>query len=175
MGTVRAIISTRIELNKQKEVSESFQKLIQKDELETFLKLYIQFIHEETDKLRAFVFGWAALEILIQKGYKPFQQSFQKDLKEKKIPEPVCRLLVSKNIGQNADFNKINVRDKFVAICYYLCSNTSFEPDFEKFKRIKELRDELYHHGKIAEASLPISELKNLLAKFLGLLLSYIS
>lgn len=69
--------------------------------------------------------------------------------------------------------DKYNPVDKFSVIAAVLTGESS-DADIENFKRIKKIRDNLFHGQDVPETSLPNAELQSLLNKYFRNHLDYI-
>jgi hypothetical protein len=127
--------------------------------------LLIQAISRDTDKLRRFISGWSALEILVNKVFSEYEKLF------------IQNLIGTAPTGHTQRYfdriryvmqDKYRITDKFVIVVACLGENESTESDIDDFESIKEKRDSLLHGNLIDESSLPINETIRLLKKYLS-------
>ena len=134
---------------------------------ERILRLSSQMSDGESDRLKAFLSGWAALEILVAKYFKSCEESFMSPLLTPDQPALRQRFL-----GRVRDVmkDKYRLTDKFAAVSVVLfphAPDEDVQKDFEEFTRLKKFRDKLYHGEEFADADLPLAELRTLLRKYL--------
>ncbi len=121
----------------------------------------------ETDRLKAFLSGWAAIEILIAKTFKTYEDAFlsplanaeQQGLREKFLARV-------KSVMKD----KYRLTDKFAAVGAVLfpyAPESESQKDFEKFIKLKKLRDSIFHGEEFSERDLPVYELAVLLRKYI--------
>ena len=126
-------------------------------------KLLVQAISEENDKLRRFMFGWSALEILINKVFSEYEKKFVQNLLGS---DPANHM--QKYFGRIRDVmeGKYRITDKFIIVAACI-SDTTIDSDIETFTSIKKKRDALIHGKDVEEATLPIQQTIVLLKKYL--------
>ena len=128
-------------------------------------RLLVQAISKDNDKLRRFISGWSALEILINKVFSEYEKLFIQNLIGTAPTGHTQRYFDRiRNVMQG----KYRITDKFVILVACLGDNESIESDIESFEFIKEKRDSLFHGNVIDESSLPINEIVILLKKYLA-------
>lgn len=137
--------------------------LISKPSLARVYKLLVQAISRDNDELRRFMFGWSALEILINKVFSEYEKLF------------VQNLLGADPAGHTQRYfqrirdimkGKYRIVDKFIVIAACVGADLA-EADIKDFVKIKKTRDALLHGELIDEKSLPISETVALLKKYI--------
>jgi hypothetical protein len=120
-----------------------------------------------SDRLRAFLFGWTALEILVAKAFKAYEKEFfssagngwQQTLREGFIGS-VRKMLES----------RYRSTDRFSAVTAVLFSDLAEEEvrgRLRSFSRLKELRDAISHGQDFVESELPVEEVEKLLRLYL--------
>jgi hypothetical protein len=130
-------------------------------------RLFSQMADYETDHLKVFLSGWAAIEILIAKSFKTYEDAFlspltndrQKGLREK-------FLVRVKGVMKD----KYRLTDKFAAVAAVLFPNSpenEIQKDFEKFNKLKKLRDSIFHGEGFSDKDLPVPVLAALLRKYI--------
>jgi hypothetical protein len=120
----------------------------------------------ETDRLKAFLSGWAALEILVAKAFKRYEYAFLSPLTN--ASQPTLRERFLERI-KGVMKDKYRLIDKFVAIAAVLfpgASDNEIQDDFKKFTQLKQLRDSIFHGEEFSEENLPVHELAALLRKY---------
>jgi len=125
-----------------------------------------------TDRLKAFLSGWAALEILIAKAFRAYEHAFFSPLTNAGQPTLRERFL-DRIKGVMEDKYRLN--DKFLAVAAVLFSgapDNEMQDDFKKFNHLKQLRDSIFHGKEFSEEDLPVHGLAALLRKYV---LAYIA
>lgn len=128
-------------------------------------RLLVQAISRDNDKLRRFISGWSALEILVNKVFSEYEKLFIQNLIGTAPTGHTQRYFDRiRDVMQG----KYRITDKFVIVAACLGDNESTESDIDDFESIKEKRDSLLHGNVIDESSLPINETIRLLKKYLS-------
>lgn len=161
-GSGEAFVSERTtdEVIKQ---AQSQAKSMSKHSLSRVYRLLVQAISRDNDKLRRFMFGWSALEILINKVFSDYEKLFIQNLLG---ADPASHTQRYFERIRDVMKGKYRIADKFVVVAACV-SDDSVETDIQDFVKIKEVRDALLHGEPIDEESLPISETVGLLKKYL--------
>jgi hypothetical protein len=115
------------------------------------------------DKFRSFVFGWTALEIFINKVFRQYEKAFVDAVISEADVDGASRYF--ERVTQVME-DKYRLVDKFSVIAAVLCGESS-DADIDQLKRIKKARDNLVHGQDILETSLPNTELRELMSKYL--------
>ena len=120
------------------------------------------------EPFRVFVSGWAALEILIKKTFKDYEERFFSTLAIPHQPDMAALFIdrIRKTMG-----DKHNLIDRFTLVSSVLLPSQSAaeaEADLATFKRIKQQRDEIAHGAASDENGLPVPELSDLLMKYIA-------
>jgi hypothetical protein len=137
--------------------------LMDKCSLSQVYKLLVQAISRDNDQLRRFMFGWSALEILINKVFSEYEKQFVQNLIG---ADPAIHTQRYFERIRDVMKGKYRLTDKFVVLAACVADNT-VEEDIENFVEIKKSRDALLHGKAIDEKSLPDSETVALLKKYL--------
>ena len=98
-----------------------------------------------TDRLKAFLSGWTALEILIGKAFNTYEQVFLSPLKNAGQATLRDRFLDRIKVVMK---DKYRLTDKFVvvaAVLFPAIPDIELEGDYETFCRLKKLRDSISH------------------------------
>ncbi|AOV17634.1 hypothetical protein BJI67_11700 [Acidihalobacter aeolianus] len=118
------------------------------------------------DQLKTFLSGWAALEILIAKAFKRYEQEFLSPFTQ--IGQESMRERFLARI-KDVMKDKYRLSDKFVAVSAVLfrdASREDFQRDYQTFRDLKERRDSISHGDPFEENSLPIQQVDALLRKY---------
>jgi hypothetical protein len=149
------------------EISTKFSFVQDATELKSVNRLYRTMAARRSDRLRAFLFGWTALEILVAKAFKAYEKEFfssagngwQQTLREGFIGS-VRKMLES----------RYRSTDRFSAVTAVLFSDLAEEEvrgRLRSFSRLKELRDAISHGQDFVESELPVEEVEKLLRLYL--------
>jgi hypothetical protein len=147
-------------------ISARYAMLQKAKDVESVERLFSQMADHGTDRLKAFLSGWAALEILIAKAFKTYKHVFLSPLTNAGQPTLRRRFLERIEVVMN---RKYTPADKFVAVAAVLFSDapdSETQEDFEKFRQLKQLRNAISHGEEFSEKDLPVHELATLLRKY---------
>ncbi|MGB7573540.1 MAG: hypothetical protein WBN53_06730 [Thermodesulfobacteriota bacterium] len=147
-------------------ISARYDMLKQANDLDSVQRLFSQMADFGTDRLKAFLSGWAALEIMVAKSFKTYEQVFLSPLTSAGQPTLRERFL-GRIKGVMKD--KYRLTDKFIGVAAVLfpgAADNDVEKDYKKFCRLKELRDSIFHGDEFSEKDLPVHELASLLRKY---------
>lgn len=161
-----ATVSTGLSAEGSGRISERYAMLQNANDVESVQRLFSQMADYGTDRLKAFLSGWAAFEILIAKSFKTYEHAFLSPLTNASQPTLRERFL-QRVKGVMKD--KYRLTDKFVAVTAVLfpaAPNNEAQEDFKKFSRLKQLRDSIFHGEEFSEKDLPVHELAALLRKY---------
>jgi mRNA-degrading endonuclease YafQ of YafQ-DinJ toxin-antitoxin module len=120
----------------------------------------------KSDKLRGFIFGWTALEILVHKAFRTYVDQFLAPVAQAehvKLREQFLRRL------KEVMNDKYRLTDEFLVVTSILFPDVpteKVESDTALFERLKTVRDALLHGKAVDETSLPVSELQGLLQRY---------
>ena len=162
-----ATVSSGLTVEGVERICSRYTILQRANDIESVERLFSQMADYGTDRLKAFLSGWAAIEILIAKAFKTYEDAFlsplandrQKGLREKFLVR-VKRVMK----------DKYRLTDKFAAVAAVLFPNSpenEMQKDFEKFSKLKKLRDSIFHGEEFSEKDLPVHELAALLRKYI--------
>ncbi len=152
----------------QSRVSNRYRALRRDSSLEQVHRLFSEMSDRDNDRLRVFLSGWAAFEILISKTFKIYEQEFLSPLRGAGQPNLRDRFL--KQL-RDVMKGKYRLMDKFLVVSSVLfpdADDTTVEQDYQHFKKLKELRDAIYHGNEVSEKDLPVTELSMLLRKYIS-------
>lgn len=130
--------------------------------LDRVSNLFVQSMNLEYDDFRRFIFGWSALEILVNKVFRYYERAFVDELVSGAIVHGASRYFARITEVMKGKFSLV---DKFGVIAAILAGEAS-DTDVERFKRIKKVRDNLFHGQDVLETSLSNAELQSLLSKY---------
>lgn len=115
--------------------------------------------HKNTP-LFAFISGWTAIEILINKSFNMYKEVLAN---EEELS--ICREFISRKNQNKKDVDEYTLMDKFILAVLKLFPN-DVDDDCEKFSALKKLRNSI-HNKEFSEPDLPVSELATLLKKYM--------
>lgn len=167
-GGGEATVSTSLPDSAVESVHRRFSMLNKQPELTSTVRLFADMALWGREPFRAFISGWTALEILIKKTFREYEEAFYGGLAFPHQPELTEQFLkrVREALGPNP-----NVRDQFLAMSAVLLPQQPPEDahaDLETFQSIKKQRDQIAHGAEFDESRLPIGELSRLLTKYLA-------
>jgi hypothetical protein len=165
--SVTVSVSAGLTTDAASRISARFRTIQRADDIDQVQRLFSQMVDSRTDRLKAFLSGWAALEILIAKSFKIYEEVFLSPLANAGQPTLRERFL-QRLKGVMKD--KYRLTDKFLAVAAVLfpdLPDTTVQDDYKKFSRLKELRDAIFHGEEFPERDLPVHELAALLRKYL--------
>jgi hypothetical protein len=119
------------------------------------------------DRYRAFVDGWTALEIFVNKAFQWYEKRFAAKL-EQELPSAKRYLERIRVVMKD----KYRLADKFAIIAGELNTESSGEEDIKLFQAVKSTRDRLLHGEQVSDSQLPSLQLQQLLEKYLDLHIS---
>lgn len=163
------VLVTRLREETLGRILARYQRLRHRGGLERVQRLFVQMSDVRTDRLdrlRPFLWGWAALEILIAKAFKLYEEEFLAPLT--KADHPTLRERFLKRV-RDVMKDKYRLADKFDVVSAVLFPNapdSEVQDDGDKFRRLKGIRDSVYHGDDVSEWDLPVSELAELLRKY---------
>lgn len=166
-GSVRAYVSSLITTDNLRSISERATRMLRLTELNNIYRLYAEMLNEGDDQLRAFLLGWAALEMFVNKTFKHYERAFIEGLKSGH-PSVSNYLQRVREVMES----KYRLSDKFSVIAGLLSDEPTYEEDVTRFGHIKSVRNKLFHGEDMQEQTLPVSDLQMLLSKYLNLHLS---
>ena len=161
-----ATVSTGLTAEGAKRISGRYVILQRANDMESVERLFSQMADYGTDRLKVFLSGWTALEILIAKAFKAYEHAFFSPLTNAGQPSLRERFLERIKGVMN---DKYRLTDKFVAVTAVLfpdAPDSEIQEDFKKFSQLKQLRDSIFHGEEFSEKDLPVHELAALLRKY---------
>jgi hypothetical protein len=161
-----ASVSTPLSEETAKRIGDRYAALNQENDIDSVERLFSQMAEYGTDRLKAFLSGWAALEILIAKSFKSYEQAFLSPLTNAEQPTLRERFLARiKDVMKD----KYRLTDKFIAVTAVLfpdIESAEAEKNYTDFCKLKGLRDSIFHGEPFSEKDLPVHELAALLRKY---------
>jgi hypothetical protein len=167
-GRAELIVASPLDPGAAKTVAQRFDFLSTGAELDSAVRLYADMAIYGREPFRAFLSGWTALEILINKTFKEINCDAVINLLMPRHPGMLMKYLASiqvKEAGQTS------LLDRFTLVSSVLLPTQAAEAaeaDLSAFKRIQKLRNEIAHGSTVDEDGLPIDELSQLLLKYLA-------
>lgn len=140
-------------------------KLNSKRALIKVYKLLAQAISRDNDELRRFMFGWAALETLINNVFSEYEKLFVQSLRGSDPANKAHRYFARMREVMKRKYN-IAVQFEVVAACI---GDAAVEADIHEFIKIKKVRDALFHDRTAPDNGLPTTVAVELLKKYLRL------
>ncbi len=165
-ANARLLIASALTDEKTTSIADRYKAAEIASELSSVCRLYAQMAENEDEPLKAFIFGWSALEIFIAKAFRKFEHHFMKPLLEGAQPRFRQRFL---DRMREVMKDKYRLTDKFSCVTAVLFSDAceqAAEENMKTFQRLKKTRDEILHGGSFEENELPIHELSGLLRKY---------
>lgn len=167
-GSAEAFVSTSLNGDALARISDRYTALLRDENMDSVQRLFSEMSDRSNDRLKAFLSGWAALEILVSKTFKTYEDAFLSPFLASAQPSLRERFLDRLQTVMN---DKYRLVDKYLVVSTMLfadASPESVEEDFTLFKKLKDVRDSIYHGGAFVEQDLPVAVLGNLLKKFLS-------
>jgi hypothetical protein len=165
--TGEATVSRGLAPDGPSRISARYVRLARMESLERVQRLFSEMADSEADRLRAFLTGWAALEVFINKTFKTYEDRFLAPLTAAEQPVLRERFLVRvKEVMKD----KYRLTDKFLAVAAVLfpdAPDATLSGDFENFRQVKGSRDAIYHGEQFCDGELPVHELSGLLRRYL--------
>lgn len=159
-------VSTPVSPEAAERITARYVSLKQENDLNSVQRLFSQMAVHGSDRLKAFLSGWAALEILIGKSFKAYEQIFLSPFTNADQPGLRERFLFRvKEVMKD----KYRLTDKFVAVTAVLFPSIDHEEakaNYEAFNNLKKVRDSIFHGEPFSEKDLPIDELSKLLRRY---------
>ena len=167
-GTPELIVASPLAQDAADRVAQRFAQLNKSADLESSMRLFADMAIYGREPFRVFNSGWSALEILINKTFKDCEERFFSTLQLPHQPEMAAMYLGSVRKKMEG---KHSLLDRFTMASSVLLPAQSAEAalaDVAAFKEIKQLRDIIAHGSAFDEGRMPISQLSDLLMKYLA-------
>ncbi len=162
-----ASVSTGLKENAVESIYTRYNILYRSNDIESVERLFSQMADYGSDRLKAFLSGWAAIEILIAKTFKTYEDAFLSPL-AKAGQQGLREIFLSRIKSVMKD--KYRLTDKFAAVGAVLFPDApeiEIQKDLEKFIKLKKLRDSIFHGEEFSERDLPVYDLAAMLRKYI--------
>ncbi len=146
-------------------VEEWYRTVASSQELERVARLLVASLQTKGDALRSFLYAWTAIEILVNKTFRSYEERFFQEFGEGDHPG-ARRQYLERVRDVMRDIYRLT--DKFALIAS-LVSPESADEDVSKFNQAKEARDKLAHGQDVQEANLPFPTVQELVRRYLRL------
>lgn len=149
----------------QPSLQKDFESLQRLTSLSRVHHLFAASVEQPDDRLRAFLSGWAALEILVNKVFGDYESDFLGGLTTDADPD--AKEWYVERI-RDVMKDKYRLRDRFSLIAASLDAEGA-DADVEDFVAAKKSRDALAHGQEVPDNTLPIEGVHRILGKYLRL------
>lgn len=146
-------------------VNEYIPAMMGDRQIEAAIDLFVQSQRKENDNLRAFIAGWSALELLVNRFSKSFRKEWEGSLQQGDVPEWDTDL-------SGVPVEEYRLRDRFFSVACVL-DRQSAKEDSVRFAEANSIRGEFYHRLKASEEELPTTDVRELFRKYLRLGVTY--
>jgi hypothetical protein len=166
-GLPNLVTSSWLSSESAERIARRFELLRKAKDLENINRLISQLTENGIDNFKAFLAGWAAFEILVQKMFKIFEDEFLSPIISAGQATLRERFLKRLKLVMN---EKYRLADKFLvvaAVLYPDASEQEAQDDLNLFLNLKNKRDIIYHGSELSEQELPLYSLEKLLQKYL--------
>ena len=167
LGRPDLITSSQLSTESAERIAYRFESLRQFEDLARVNRLISQLADVESDNLKAFISGWAALEILVEKLFKHYEEEFLSPITGAGRSSLRERFL---NRLMTVMKDKYRLAEKFIVVAATLFPEASDEAaiaDLKDFSTLNESRNSIYHGKDFSEQDLPLHTLTALLKKYL--------
>ena len=162
VGTITAYKSSPISDTQKTTIHQYIDQLSKETNLASVVPLFVHSLDRNTDSFRAFISAWSAMEILVNKIF---------DVYESKLIEELSKISAAPGLKQYLNRisdvmkGKYSLADKFSVISIFLNEENGMD-DITTFKKIKKVRDNIFHGHDVPEISLPVTEIQDLFEKY---------
>jgi hypothetical protein len=167
-GTADLTVSSPLSEEQVQSISQRFPALNADTNLASTARLFSDMSIYGREPFRAFLSGWNAFEILVNKSFKEYENRFFNALNLALQPEMAALFLAQVRKTLEGKHNLVSRFTLVSAVLLPRQNGTDAEADLMAFKSIKTKRDEISHGNVFDEHSLPVHELHNLLMKYLA-------
>jgi hypothetical protein len=162
-GQADIYVSKPLSAEQVSEVAEDINLVRRARSLERVVRLYTHSLDRKTDRFRAFVSAWSALEILVAKIFPVYQGKLEAELAAVS-GAPGLRSYLDRIAVIMKD--KHSITDKFAVVSMYLDRRQN--PDeVEVFRQLKKTRDLLSHGEDVPDNDLPTEDVQGMFEKYL--------
>jgi hypothetical protein len=167
-GRLDVTVSSPLTAEQVQSISQRFPVLSADTKLASTARLFSDMAIYGREPFRAFLSGWNAQEILINKSFKDYENLYFNALNMALQPEMAALFLAQMRKTLEGKHNLVSRFTLVSAVLLPEQSASEAEADLVAFKRIKKIRDEISHGDDFDETNLPVHELHNLLTKYLA-------
>ena len=166
-GNPELIVSSPLTPEAADRLQQRTSQLNRNADLESCMRLFADMAIYGREPFRVFNSGWSALEILINKTFREYEQRFFSALQ---VPHQTELAALYLDSVRKKMEGKHSLLDRFTMVSAVLLPEQSTEAalaDVAVFKEVKQLRDTVAHGSAFDEGRMPISQLSDLLMKYL--------
>ena len=167
-GRADVTVSSPLSVEQAQSISRRFPVLCADTNLASTARLFSDMAIYGREPFRAFLSGWNAQEILVNKSFKEYESLFFNALNMALQPEMAALFLAQVRKTLEGKHNLVSRFALASAVLLPDQSASEAEADLVAFKRIKKIRDEISHGDDVDEINLPVHELHSLLMKYLA-------
>lgn len=167
-GRADLTVSSPLSSEQAQSISHRFAVFSADSKLASTARLFSDMAIYGREPFRAFLSGWNAQEILINKSFKEYEGFFFNAINISLQPDMAALFLAQ---ARKTLEGKHNLVSRFALVSAVLLpeqSASEAQADLLAFKRIKKIRDEISHGDDVDETNLPVHDLHNLLMKYLA-------
>lgn len=164
-GAVGLVVSGPWDATQQPSLQKDFLALQAASDLVRVRELFAASLESPKDRLRGFLYGWAGLEIFVNKVFPGYEAGFFSSLATPDDSD-ARSWYVERIRGVMTD--KYRMRDRFALVASTLDSGSA-DKDVADFVEAKRRRDALAHGREVPDDALPVESVHQLLGKYLHL------
>lgn len=145
-----------------------YRRILESGDLETVRHLTSLQGDAESDLLRQFLYGWAALEVFVHRAFKANRCACEELLRGSRHGAVQRHCLGQDGAGRGGDASSLSGR--FASVAALVFPDAEREEgvdDYDRFCKAKTARDGFYHGDVADDADLPVSDVAALLSKYL--------
>ncbi|MGR9035645.1 MAG: hypothetical protein ACU83O_03530, partial [Gammaproteobacteria bacterium] len=159
--------SAELSTSTQASLKESFQEIVKKLNTYTSPRERVSRLMydamQEADKMKSFLFAWAALEIFVNTS---FSNLIVTEFPDKEIPDAyrdrIAKLFSDPNRGRTIS----SLAQKYAYLSVFIWKFLNCD-DYDEFIKAKKTRDNFFHGDKIIPSALPTRKIMHLLNKII--------
>jgi len=168
-GTARLSVMTPLDGDAANRVDTRYRTILESRDLETVRHLSALQADTDSDRLRQFLYGWAALEVFVNRAFKANRCACEALLRAGKHAAVQKHCLGQAGAGRGGDASPVSGRFACVAaLVFPHAERDEGLDDYARFCMAKNARDDFYHGDVTVDADLPASDVAVLLSKYLG-------
>ncbi len=161
-GSVSKILSE----NSVARIAGLYTALNRRNDIDSVKRQFSQVTECGTDGLKAFLSGWTALEILIAKSFKIYEQEFLSPFINGEHPMLRKRFLERIGVVMKDKYSLVDKCTAVTAVLFPGIDGVEAERNCEDFRKLKSFRDSILHGEPFSEDELPVHEMTSLLRKY---------